>query len=134
LAPPDAAVFAFALSQGSEFAFVLLAYATSLDLLASDQNNLLIAIVAISMALSPLLFILHNRIIAPRFARLGAERSADVIDETDNPFIIAGFGRFGMAVSRLFQAQGFGTTVLDLVPRARRSPVSWPMIDKPCAS
>jgi voltage-gated potassium channel Kch len=36
-----------------------------------------------------------------------------VIDERDSPAIIAGFGRFGMTVSRLLQAQGFKTTVLD---------------------
>jgi glutathione-regulated potassium-efflux system ancillary protein KefC len=65
------------------------------------------------MAFAPLLFILHRRIIAPRFERLGEERSPDVIDEKDNPVIIAGFGRFGMTIARLLQAQGFGTTVLD---------------------
>jgi monovalent cation:proton antiporter-2 (CPA2) family protein len=110
---PDGLLFAFALAQGGEFAFVLLAYSSSLQLLTIDQANLMIAAVAISMALSPLLFIFHDRVLAPRFERLGEARSPDVIDEKDSPVIIAGFGRFGMTVSRLLQAQGFKTTVLD---------------------
>jgi Kef-type K+ transport system membrane component KefB/voltage-gated potassium channel Kch len=110
---PDSLLFAFALAQGGEFAFVLLAHSSNLALLSAEQIALLTAAVAISMALAPLLFILHRRLIAPRFERLGEERSADVIDEKDNPVIIAGFGRFGMTIARLLQAQGFGTTVLD---------------------
>lgn len=113
LTTPDSLLFAFALAQGGEFAFVLLAYSSSLQLLLPDQANLLIAAVAISMALSPLLFIIHNRIVAPLFEELGDRRAPDLIDEKDNPVIIAGFGRFGMTVSRLLQAQGFKTTVLD---------------------
>jgi voltage-gated potassium channel Kch len=110
---PDGLLFAFALAQGGEFAFVLIAYSSSLQLLSIDQANLVIAAVAISMALSPLLFIFHDRVLAPRFERLGEARPPDVIDERDSPVIIAGFGRFGMTVSRLLQAQGFKTTVLD---------------------
>lgn len=110
---PDSLLFAFALAQGGEFAFVLLAYSSNFALLSTEQIALLTAAVAMSMALAPLLFIIHRRIVAPRFERLDEERSADVIDEKDNPVIIAGFGRFGMTIARLLQAQGFGTTVLD---------------------
>jgi monovalent cation:proton antiporter-2 (CPA2) family protein len=113
LTTPDSLLFAFALAQGGEFAFVLLAYSSALHLLTPAEANLLVAAVAISMALSPLLFIVHSRIVAPRFEKLGDARAPDVIDERDSPAIIAGFGRFGMTVSRLLQAQGFKTTVLD---------------------
>jgi monovalent cation:proton antiporter-2 (CPA2) family protein len=113
LTAPDSLLLAFALAQGGEFAFVLLAYSSALHVLTPAEANLLVAAVAISMALSPLLFIVHSRIVAPRFEKLGDTRAPDVIDERDSPAIIAGFGRFGMTVSRLLQAQGFKTTVLD---------------------
>ncbi len=113
LTAPDSLLLAFALAQGGEFAFVLLAYSSALHVLTPAEANLLVAAVAISMALSPLLFIVHSRIVAPRFEKLGDTRPPDVIDERDSPAIIAGFGRFGMTVSRLLQAQGFKTTVLD---------------------
>jgi monovalent cation:proton antiporter-2 (CPA2) family protein len=110
---PDSLLFAFALAQGGEFAFVLLAHSATLGLLSADEANMLTAAVAMSMALSPFLFILHSRILAPRFSHPDGERPPDKIDETDNPVIIAGFGRFGMTVARLLQAQGFKTTILD---------------------
>ena len=110
---PAGLLFAFALAQGGEFAFVLLAYCVAIGLLPTAEANLLVAAVAISMALSPLLFMAHRLVVAPLFERRGGEREADVIDERDNPVIIAGFGRFGMMVSRLLQEQGFRTTVLD---------------------
>ena len=110
---PAGLLFAFALAQGGEFAFVLVAYCVAIGLLPTAEANLLVAAVAISMALSPLLFMAHRLLVAPLFERRGDEREADVIDEHDNPVIIAGFGRFGMMVSRLLQGQGFRTTVLD---------------------
>ena len=110
---PDGMLFALSLAQGGEFAFVLVAYCAGLGLLADGQANLLIAAVAISMALAPLLFLVNRRIVEPFFRDRAPDREADVIDETDNPVIIAGFGRFGMMVSRLLQEQGYRTTVLD---------------------
>ena len=113
MATPSGLLFAFALAQGGEFAFVLVAYCVAIGLLATTAANLLVAAVAISMALSPLLFMAHRLLITPMFRSEANEREADVIDERDNPVIVAGFGRFGMMVARLLQEQGFRTTVLD---------------------
>ena len=46
-------LFAFALAQGGEFAFVLLSFATSEAVLTAEIANLLIASVALSMAAAP---------------------------------------------------------------------------------
>ena len=46
---------AFLLSQGGEFAFVLLSLANELKVLPTDLNRLLIIVVVLSMALTPFL-------------------------------------------------------------------------------
>jgi len=117
LTTPEGLLFAVALAQGGEFAFVLLSFVVDQHVLAADQAAPLVAAVALSMAVAPLLFVLHARVIAPRFAQpRNATRPADAIDPAaqDNPVIIAGFGRFGHIVGRLLRASGVGTTVLDL--------------------
>ena len=66
------------------------------------------------MAVTPLLMVLNEKLLQPRFGtRESDERAADEIDE-ENPVIIAGFGRFGTIVGRLLRANGVGTTVLDV--------------------
>jgi len=105
--------FAFALAQGSEFAFVLFSFALQLKLFDTNLTSLLTLTVALSMAFTPLLLML-NSYLQERWQLLeGEEREADTIDEQDNPVIIVGFGRFGQVVGRLLHAHGIGTTVLD---------------------
>ncbi len=105
--------FALALSQGSEFAFVLFSFAGQLKLFPPQQVATLILVVALSMALTPLLLIANERLIQIRWRQEQEEMEADTIDESDNPVIIVGFGRFGQVVGRLLHAHGIGTTVLD---------------------
>ncbi len=106
-------LFAFSLAQGGEFAFVLFSFATQHDVIGASVANPLIAVVAISMAVTPLLMLLNERLVQPRFGTREREKGeADAIDE-HNPVIIAGFGRFGSVVGRLLRANGVGTTVLE---------------------
>ena len=109
---PDSAHFAFSLAQGGEFAFVLISVCLGLGLLAASQASLLVAIVAISMALAPLLMITNETLIQPLFARGGEIRPTDIIDESAR-VIIAGHGRFGMTVGRMLQGKSYKTVVLD---------------------
>jgi monovalent cation:proton antiporter-2 (CPA2) family protein len=112
---PDGWLFAFALAQGGEFAFVLLSFVVDHRVLTHAQADPLVAAVAVSMALAPLMFLIYERRVAPRFAQRGqTAREADAIVDADNPVIIAGFGRFGHIIGRLLRASGVGTTVLDL--------------------
>ncbi len=106
-------LFAFALAQGGEFAFVLFSFAAQHHLLGPQTSAPLIAAVAVSMALTPLLLLVAEKLLLPRVGTLEkAPRPADAIDE-ENPVLIAGFGRFGNTVGRLLRANGVGTTVLD---------------------
>ena len=117
LTTPAGLLFAFALAQGGEFAFVLLSFVVDQNVLTAAQAAPLTATVALTMALTPLLFVINEKFVQPRFARpVAPARPADVIDPADqeNPVIIAGFGRFGHIVGRLLRANGVGTTVLDL--------------------
>lgn len=113
LKPCDGMLFAFALAQGGEFAFVLFSFATQNAVLPPETANLLVAAVALSMAAAPVLLMINDRLVRPRFQGHEPERDHDEIDEHDNPVILAGFGRFGHIVGRLLRANGFGTTVLD---------------------
>jgi voltage-gated potassium channel Kch len=72
-----------------------------------------VAVVALTMAATPLLMLLNERALLPRVGtRAGASREADRIDEHGH-VIVAGFGRFGSTVGRLLRANGVSTTVLD---------------------
>jgi monovalent cation:proton antiporter-2 (CPA2) family protein len=107
---------AFALPQVGEFAFVLLSFAQQSKIFGDDIASPLVASVAISMLLTPLLFIVLERRVLPLVTAAEEERAQDDIPETDAPVIIAGHGRFGQVVGRILRASGFATTVLDLDP------------------
>jgi CPA2 family monovalent cation:H+ antiporter-2 len=112
----QSALVAVALAQVGEFAFVLLSAAGQLGVLDAEVSSPLLAVVALSMALTPLLLVLNDRVIRPRFGtREREDREADAISE-ESPVIIAGFGSFGNIVGRLLRANGIGTTVLDNDP------------------
>ncbi|MBD3885578.1 glutathione-regulated potassium-efflux system protein KefC [Phormidium tenue FACHB-886] len=109
-------LFAFALAQGGEFAFVLFSFATQANVLPTAVASPLVGVVALSMMLTPLIMIFNDRIVQPRFAAQTDEREADEIDDGETPVIIAGFGRFGQIVGRLLLANGCQITVLDHSP------------------
>ncbi len=106
-------LFSFSLAQGGEFAFVLLSFAVREGVVEANLASTLIAIVALTMAATPILMLLNEKIVQPRFGTLEKEeREPDAIDE-ENPVIVAGFGSFGAIVGRLLRANGVGTTVLE---------------------
>lgn len=118
----DSWLFALTLSQIGEFAFVLFGVALSEGVITRSQSGLLNAAVAVSMISTPLLMLLYERVLSPRF-NLRPVREADVIDERQ-PVIVAGFGRVGQIVTRLLMGKGFKVTVIEIDPnqieRARR--------------
>ncbi len=107
----DRWLFALGLAQAGEFGFVLLTFTVDQAVIPTDIADLLALVVAISMLLTPLLFIAHDRLISPRFTGDG-EREADDI-EPEGSVIIAGHGRFGGIVNRMLRAHGYETTVVD---------------------
>jgi glutathione-regulated potassium-efflux system ancillary protein KefC len=108
----DATLFAIALSQVGEFAFVLFGAASSI--LPAQTLAVLNAAVALTMLTTPLLVMLYERVLAPRFAGAG-ERASDVVDEA-NPVIVAGFGRFGQVVARVLNGMRIRATLIDHDP------------------
>jgi len=107
----DAGLFAVALSQVGEFAFVL--FTAAANVLPPATTALLNAVVATSMLTTPFLMMLFNRIMARQQVR--DERSPDLITES-NPVIVAGFGRFGQVVMRVLRGLGVKATVIDHDP------------------
>lgn len=108
-------LFSFVLAEAGEFGFVLFSFATQNQVLPPDLASVMVVVVALSMLLAPLLMIVNEKLVQPRFATSGPKREMDTIDE-ENAVIIAGFGRFGNVVGRMLKAQGIGATVLDLDP------------------
>ncbi|MCP9850378.1 NAD(P)H-dependent oxidoreductase [Cyanobium sp. Morenito 9A2] len=110
----DNLLFALALAQGGEFCFVLFSFATTSKVLPQELSALLV--VALSMVVTPLMLMAHERWIQPLLLARAPQREPDSIDNGDTQVIIAGFGRFGQIVGRLLLANRCRLTVLDHSP------------------
>ncbi|TKB04125.1 potassium transporter [Alteromonas portus] len=106
-------LFTLSLAQAGEFGFVLLSFASQNYVLPNDIISVLSLVVAISMFLTPGLFILFDKAIIPRYKNAKSQRDDDVIDEKGT-VVIAGIGRFGQIINRLLAANDVKTVVLDI--------------------
>ncbi|TFV87124.1 glutathione-regulated potassium-efflux system protein KefC, partial [Oxalobacteraceae bacterium OM1] len=113
--PEQRLFFAFLLSQGGEFAFVVFGAAATAGLFSKEVASLLAGVVALSMVVTPLLLLLHDMVIAPHLSRR-RQAPADKIKDEQPEVIIAGFGRFGQIIGRLLHANRIPVTVLDHDP------------------
>jgi CPA2 family monovalent cation:H+ antiporter-2 len=105
--------FTFSLAQVGEFAFVLFSFMHQLHILSIEWTDTLMAVTAISMTATPLLLLISERFILPRFGTPETvEKEADHID-LHHPVILAGFGPFGSTVGRFLRANGVEATILD---------------------
>ncbi len=104
-------LFALGLSQAGEFGFVLLSFTVNNGVIPQNISELLLLVVAMSMLVTPLLFIIYDKVIAKQYNKTQA-READEITSDAN-IIIAGSGRMGLMIDRLLRAAGFDTTVID---------------------
>jgi glutathione-regulated potassium-efflux system ancillary protein KefC/glutathione-regulated potassium-efflux system protein KefB len=109
----DAAQIALVLAQGGEFAFVLFAFAQGVGAVRGETAELLIAVVALSMAATPLLFILAEKVAGKLIRPETQAPRAEEIESNRPHAIVAGYGRVGQTVGRLLDANGFRTSVLD---------------------
>ncbi len=106
-------LFTLGLAQAGEFGFVLLTYSVENRVVPADIAQMLSLVVALSMFLTPLLFIVYDRIVLPCYRRsTNDEREADAIDE-HAPVIVAGVGRFGQIICRLLRANDIPIVALD---------------------
>ena len=106
-------LFAFALAQGGEFAFVLVAFSLQNGVIDSAVSSILLLVVALSMAITPLLLLLNDKLILPFAFKSENTREHDTIEGNGHPVIIAGFGRFGVVMGRFLIANGIKATILD---------------------
>ncbi len=106
-------VFNILLAQGGEFGFVVFQTAAQAGVITAPVSSLLVAAVAISMLLSPLLLVLADRWWIPRLSGRTRSDLPEIDEPQDAPIIIAGFGRYGQIVGRLLYANGIAATVLE---------------------
>ena len=108
----SAASVAAVLSQGGEFAFVLFAIIARQQILQTDVIDQLILAVAISMLLTPVVYLLNQYFVS----RLKEEEEPeyDQMEDQQHAVIIAGFGRFGQVVGRILAVVGRQFTALEI--------------------
>ncbi len=109
-------LFAFLLAQSSEFAFVLISFSKQNQLFDERTAGLMLLMVTLSMAISPLLLIFNEKALTPILTRRQNKTEYDLVESSDNPVIIAGFGRFGLVVGRLLLANNYKVTIIDSNP------------------
>ena len=113
-APNDSAQrLAVSLSQGGEFAFVLLTAAVAQHVLRVTLSDLLIMVVTLSLLTAPLLMAAHAKLLSLWTAHT-ATPVYDTITPQDKPVIIAGFGRFGQIIGRVLRVSGVPFTALEV--------------------
>ena len=112
LSHSSAVNLALFISQGGEFAFVLFSAAVGARVLDKTLADLLIVVVSVSMAVTPLLVMLNEKIF-----KIGhgpdASREFDKIEAREHRVIIAGFGRFGQMIARTLRMKKIPFTVLE---------------------
>ncbi|MDO5756254.1 MAG: monovalent cation:proton antiporter-2 (CPA2) family protein [Rhodobacterales bacterium] len=115
-------LFTLSLSQAGEFGFVLISFAKQQSVVPGEMTEMLLLIVAISMLITPLLFIIYDWL-SRRIEDAEEPLEPDHVDEQAR-IIIVGIGRFGQVVNRLVRSSGYKTVVLDqnlaVIQRMRR--------------
>lgn len=108
-------VMALLLSQGGEFGFVLFAASQGALLVEPEAASLFGAIITLSMATTPFLMILAQRLARERY-----ESNVVLVDPAASPpsnVIVVGQGRFGQTVTQIMQAGGHQVTMIDIKPQ-----------------
>ncbi|MCJ8053049.1 monovalent cation:proton antiporter-2 (CPA2) family protein [Shinella curvata] len=105
----DAVRIALVLPQGGEFGFVLFTAASAAGIFSAGLASLLIAVVTISMALTPIAAALSRFLLV-----------ADIEEEMEEDFegagadvLMIGFSRFGQIAAQILLAGGRDVTVID---------------------
>ncbi len=106
------------MTQGGEFAFVLYGTALAVGLIDATANSVLTAIIIVSMVLTPLMVLLHDRLMPPApVSQDGMERPEDLRGSV----LVIGFGRFSQIVSQTLLARGYSISTIDTDPEMIRA-------------
>jgi glutathione-regulated potassium-efflux system protein KefB len=101
---------AILMAQGGEFAFVLYSAAVAAGIFDGQANAILTATIIISMVLTPLFVILHDRFVPKQ------QPTTDdllVPENVEGTVLMIGFGRFGQIVSQPLLARGYTLSLID---------------------
>lgn len=109
----DRKLFAIALAQGGEFAFVLFKFSKTNGVLTSETIDPLISAVAISMFLAPVLFVAYEKFGLSKEENQESSRHEDSIDHQGKKVILAGFGRLGTDLGRFLISAGVKPVIID---------------------
>lgn len=114
------ATFTYALAHSGEFCFVLFSFSEQNRVLPPDITEPLVVVVALSMAITPLLMIFNEKVVQPVMAKRDEVQEVspkgEVIEDHGSKVLIAGFGRFGQIIERSLSVSGISTTVLESDP------------------
>lgn len=108
----SASPLAVTLAQGGEFGFVLFSLAVSHEILPASLAQILVIVVTISMATTPLLIKLHGLFVEPRLVK-AEMRDFDDITDDGSRVLIAGFGRVGQIIGRVLRMRRISFTALE---------------------
>lgn len=103
------------LVQGGEFAFVIFGVGQSAQVISADWTQRFTLVVTLSMIASPIIIVLNEKIQAWIACKAPAQgvKEYDKFEETTNPVIIAGFGRFGQIFGRILRTQDIPFTAIE---------------------
>lgn len=107
-------LMALGLAQAGEFGFVLVGFSKPLGVLDPFVGDVLTAVIAITMVLTPVLFILYVKVFTDKRPPVQEQAAADTPPE--GRVIVAGLGRFGQIVERLLRAAGHESVAIDADP------------------
>lgn len=108
-----ASPLAVSLAQGGEFGFVLFSLAVSYGVMEQSLAQMLVIVVTISMACTPLLIKIHGVLIEPHLTKTEPARDFDLIEDHNSRVLIAGFGRVGQVVARVLRMRHISFTALE---------------------
>ncbi|HWH84947.1 MAG TPA: cation:proton antiporter, partial [Burkholderiaceae bacterium] len=111
---PERPVFIVLLAQGGEFGFVVFQTAAGAAVIDAPTASLLVAAVAISMLVTPLLLVAADKWLIPLLAGHAQVKPREIDEPQNQSVIIAGFGRYGQVVGRMLFANGVQPTILDI--------------------
>jgi len=104
--------FALLLCQSGEFGFVIFTFALTEGAISPQSASILTAVVALSMAMTPLLLLGFDKLIVPRFDDSRLTTGESPVNH-GHPVLILGYGRIGQIIGRLLETQGISTTLID---------------------
>ncbi|MCW9711049.1 monovalent cation:proton antiporter-2 (CPA2) family protein [Avibacterium sp. 21-586] len=104
-------LFALSLAPAGEFGFVLLSFSQQNGILPREITDKLLLAVAISMLLTPFLFIAYDKLIVPRASHQQQHENDTIKDQND--VLIIGHGRYGQIISGMLMSCGYKPTVID---------------------